>query len=293
VFETMLANATRICEAKFGNLLLYDGEAFRFVAMHGAPPAWETLRRRDAVIRVSPGNPLGRVVATKQLQHITDFRTEQTYMAREPAPVALVEVAGARTVLVVPMLKEDELIGVIGIYRQEVRPFTEKQIELVQNFASQAVIAIENTRLLNELRESLENQTASAEILRAIASSPAKAERALDVMAETTARRFGASNVNIRLLDGNTLRYVGSTGPAAEHMQVLFPEGPPDANTTSGQAILERRQVYLRGDECPRWRGQPLLALQAPQRTVGADRRPVHPKSRDTRCQSKLRGALG
>ena len=120
VFQAMLENATRICEATSGNLLLYDGDAFRFVAMHGAPPAWDALQRRDPVIRFSPGNPLGRVVATKQLQHITDFRTEQTYVAGEPAPVALVEVAGARTVLVVPMLKEDELIGVIGIYRQEV-----------------------------------------------------------------------------------------------------------------------------------------------------------------------------
>src|SRR5262249_11152710 len=135
--------------------------------------------------------------------------------------------------------------------RQEVRPFTEKQIELVTNFAAQAVIAIENTRLLNELRESLENQTASADILRAIASSPAKAERALDVIAQTTARRFEASNVNIRLLDGNTLRYVGSTGPTAEHMRALFPEGPPDANTASGKAILERRQIYLRGNDVP------------------------------------------
>src|SRR5262245_20163675 len=104
------------------------------------------------------------------------------------------------------MLKEQSLVGAIAIYSQEVRPFTDKQIELVQNFAAQAVIAIENTRLLNELRESLENQTASADILRTIASSPAQAEQALDVIAETTARRFGASNVNIRLLDGNVLR---------------------------------------------------------------------------------------
>src|SRR5262249_45774766 len=149
------------------------------------------------------------------------------------------------------MLKNNDLVGTIVIFRQEVRLFTDKQIELVTNFAAQAVIAIENTRLLNELRESLENQTASADILRAIASSPAKAERALDVIAETTARRFEASNVNIRLLDGNMLRYVGSTGPTAEHMQALFPEGPPDANLTTGKAILERRQIYIRGGDVP------------------------------------------
>src|SRR5262249_31175705 len=144
-----------------------------------------------------------------------------------------------------------ELCGAIGIYRQEVRPFTDKQIDVVTNFARQAVIAIENTRLLNELRESLENQTASADILRAIASSPAKAERALNVIAETTARRFAASNVNIRLLDGNILRYVGSTGPTAEHMQALFPEGPPDANRASGKAFLDRRQPSFRGGAVP------------------------------------------
>jgi len=124
VFQAILWNGVRICEARFGNLLLYEEDAFRVAAMHGAPEAWNELRKRDPVIRLGPKNPLRRIVATKRPVHIADFRLEEGYVEREPGPVALAEAAGARTVLMVPMLSENTPVGVVAVYRQEVRPFT-------------------------------------------------------------------------------------------------------------------------------------------------------------------------
>src|SRR4029453_345876 len=170
VFQAMLENATRICEAEFGNLLLYEGNTFRIAARIAAPlgaaPAWAELQRGDPTVPPPPQAPPARVVRTKRLQHVADIRTEEAYVEGDPSVVGLADVAGARTVLVVPMLKENELVGVLAIYRKEVRPFTDKQIELVTNFAAQAVIAIENTRLLNELRESLQRQTPTGHVLK-------------------------------------------------------------------------------------------------------------------------------
>ena len=218
VFETILANATRLCQAEFGNLDLRTGDGFRIAALHNAPRAYIEWRGRQPVVDVSrfPNVPLARIVRTKAVQHIPDLTADHAYIERTPPIVALVEAAGARSLLSVPMLKEGDVIGAIVIYRQEVRPFTDKQIELMENFAAQAVIAIENTRLLNELRESLQQQTATAEVLGVISSSPGELQPVFDAMLANAVRLCAASFGNLYLRDGEFFRMVAfhNTPPA-------------------------------------------------------------------------------
>jgi GAF domain-containing protein len=184
VFDAMLANATHICDAKFATLYLRDADGFRAVAAtHDAPLAYLKARKPGIQVQPPADGPLMRAAATKKIAHIIDLSTLQSYRDRNPFIVAAVELGGFRTILGVPILQKGDLIGVITVNRQEARPFTDRQIKLVENFAAQAVIAIENTRLLNELRESLQQQTASADVLNVIAGSPGDLAPVFDAVA--------------------------------------------------------------------------------------------------------------
>ena len=243
VFETMLANAVRVCGANFGIMDRYDGGAFCNVAMHNVPPAFAEMRRSDPVIRPSPGTGLDRVQRTKKVVQILDLKSEQAYRDRAPARVALVELGGARTLLVVPMLRDDVLLGTIAIYRQEVRPFTDKQIELVENFSAQAVIAIENTRLLNELRESLQQQTATADVLRVISSSPGELEPIFESILANATRICEGKFSTLYLREADGLRMVAThNAPTAyvEDRKRNLVRPPPDS--ALGQ-VLKTHQV--------------------------------------------------
>src|SRR6516164_6183301 len=209
VFDTLLENATRLCAAKFGSLFLCEGDAFRTTAMHNPLPAVAEARRREPLIHPFPGSVFRRVAESKRAVHVPDMTLEQGYVERQPLTVTTVELGGFLALLSVPMLKDGNLIGVITIYRQEVGPFSGKQIELVKNFAAQAVIAIENARLLNELRrrtddltESLEQQTATSEVLKVISSTPGELEPVFKAMLEKATRICGAGFGTLFHFDG-------------------------------------------------------------------------------------------
>jgi GAF domain-containing protein len=246
VFQALLENATRVCASNFGTMYLREGDAFRTVAMHGAPPAYVEARMREPVFNPGAGTGLGRTARTKKVIHVADVTAEPAYAMRDPLRVAAVELGGVRSHVTVPMLKENELIGAFSIYRQEVRPFTDKQITLLQSFAAQAVIAIENTRLVNELRESLQQQTATADVLKIISRSTFDLKTVLDTLLSSAMRLCGTARGMIFRYDGDSCHAVAAHNVPPEFLE-LWERTPVRAGrgTTVGRALLECRPVQI------------------------------------------------
>ena len=248
VFATMLGNAARICDAKFGNIFRWDGDALHLVATHNTPPAFAEYRKRRP-LPLKPNLPFSRMVAAKTVVHCVDTsRMYQRYTEqRDPDVVAAVELGGIRTFLAVPMLKENKLIGgIIGIYRKEVRPFTEKQIALLRGFAAQALIAIENARLLDELKQSLRQQTATADVLKVISRSTFDLQPVLDALVETAAKLCAADMASIATRDGEVYRVKANYALNPEwNALVRTLSFRPGRDTITGRTLLERQTVQI------------------------------------------------
>ena len=288
VFETMLAYAVRICEAKFGTLFLCEGEDFRVAAEHNTPPALAELHQREPVIRVGPSTSLYRSKKARQPIQIPDLIAEPAYFERDQNRVALVELGGYRAVLSVPMVKESEVIGAINMYRQDAGTFSDNQVELVKNFAAQAVIAIENARLLNELRQSLEQQTATSDVLQIISSSPGDLAPVFEKMLENATRVCGAEFGGMNLIENGLARQVALYNAPAEFAKARidkvfrpYPEGAmatlirskqvvhlPDMRTTP--AYLDRSEATVELVELAGARTLAVVPMLREDEVIGA-----------------------
>jgi two-component system NtrC family sensor kinase len=277
VFETMLAKATQVCEASYGNMWLREGDAFRCAAIHGdLPSAYVELRRNGTLVYPGPNLPMKRAVQTRRPVQVADLRESRAYLDRDPIPVASVEVAGIRTLVAVPMFKDNEPIGVISIYRREVRPFTDKQIELLQNFAAQAIIAIENTRLLNELRqrtddltEALEQQTATSVVLGVISTSPGELEPVFKAMLENATRICAAGFGTLFKFDDKAFHFAADYGtpPALVEFQKQLGPFLPEAGSQLDR-VLQTRQVAHTADYAAERIQAPVVTLGGARSTV-------------------------
>jgi GAF domain-containing protein len=270
VFDAILANATELCGARFATLRLSEGDQLRTVKLYNAPAALVEHWRSTPLVRPHPESALGRAAFTKQAVQIEDVTKGPAYSKRDPLVVAGADLGGYRTVLAVPMLKEDGLIGVISVYHQEVRPFTDKQVELVKNFAAQAVIAIENTRLLNELRESLQQQIATADVLKVISSSPGKLEPVFDAILKNATDICEAGFGQMFLFDQGNVQKVA---------QVNVPEPLIEWDDTHGrhppvpggpmERIIRNMQVVHIPDVLVEHRDHPVATLGGARALLG------------------------
>jgi signal transduction histidine kinase/putative methionine-R-sulfoxide reductase with GAF domain len=252
VFDAILESATRICQASFGALHLVEGNVYRSAATYNVPPAYAEARHRDPMLSMTGNSALARVAKTKSTVQIADAATDPAYR-EDPQRQKFVTLTGARTLVSVPMLKDDTLIGVITVYRLEVQSFTDKQIELLQNFAAQAVIAIENARLLNELRqrtadltESLEQQTATSEVLEVISRAAFDLQAVFETVVESSVRLCGADRALIFRFDGELLRMVAAFN-ASEELRAFVERNPirPGRHSGAARAALERRTIHI------------------------------------------------
>jgi GAF domain-containing protein len=268
VFQVMLANATRLCEASYGVMWLREGDGFRSAALHGPLPlAYVERWRSGTLVHAHPDAPMMRVAQTRAPVQVPDMRESRAYLDGDPLPVSAVEVAGIRTMLSVPMFKDDDLVGAITIYRKEVRPFSDKQVQLVTNFSAQAVIAIENTRLLKELRESLQQQTATSEVLRVISSSPGDLEPVFQAMLENATRiceaKFGILFLSTG--DGFHTAAMHNAPPALVEARRREPLFRPPPTSALGQMAVNKRTTQIADMLAEQGYFDPKLGYSQPQ----------------------------
>jgi two-component system NtrC family sensor kinase len=285
VFDKMLENATRVCGAEFGSMVLVEDDSVRQVALYNAPAAL-AVARANKVFHPHPQGQMAEAIRTRRAVHVADVRTSPAYLERIPYGIELVELGGARTVVVVPMLREDKVIGAITIFRQEVRPFADKQIELVSNFAKQAVIAIENARLLTETREALERQTATAEVLQVINSSPGDLTPVFDAMLEKAMRLCEATFGGLTSFDGErfhtlalrglppklaeALREPWKAGPGTYHENLVQGESLVHTDTPNNDASRQAHPISFAVSEIGGARTQLFIALRKDGTLLGS-----------------------
>ena len=284
VFASMLQNATRLCGANFGILTLREGDAFRIAEMHNMPAALTERWQREPIIRPGPYAPLSRAATSKDVVHIIDVTQDRAYKERDPPVIFLADEGEVRSLLIVPMLKDGVLIGALSIYRLDVNPFTGKQIELVKNFTARAVIAVENARLLNELRqrtddlsqrtadliEALEQQTATSEVLQVISSSPGHLEPVFAAMLANAVRISGAKFGIIHNWDVEYLRLLATHNlpPALEQARKGGPEFKPGPKTGIRRMVATKGVIHipdLREDDGYRHEPSPQIVAAVEQ----------------------------